>query len=96
MPDLGDQLTFRGGGADLAFRFLLSCEERYPERPRRRVPHRTPDGSPDRNDPSDLLYRLMTWAGLATPEMIVQELLRFGPQVPTAGLGRSQAGLGSP
>ena len=83
--DLGDQLTFGAAAALTSHsRFLLSCGGALSRAAEAQgVPQLVLQmEASDRNDPADFSsYRLMTWAGLATPEMIVQELLRFGPQV---------------
>ena len=83
--DLGDQLPFGGAAALISHaRFMISCGGALSRTAEALgVPQLVlqPETS-DRSDPADSTSRRpITWAGLATPEMIVQELLRFGPQV---------------
>jgi ADP-heptose:LPS heptosyltransferase len=82
--DLGDQLPFGGAAALIAHsRFLISCGGALSLAAEALgVPQLTLQTEPsDISIPSVSTDRhLVTWARLATPEMIVQELLRFGPE----------------
>ncbi|HEX9675692.1 MAG TPA: glycosyltransferase family 9 protein [Anaerolineales bacterium] len=83
--DLGDQLPFGGAAALISHaRCMISCGGALSRAAEALgVPQFVlQKETSDRNELADsITRRVITWAGLATPERIVQVLLRFGPQV---------------